>query len=175
MSLTLRKQIRLPATDYVGANIYFVTVCSQDHLPVFANCNRGKIAVGALQYVAGARYFLVHAYCLMPDHAHVLVEAGNPTCDLVKFVHQWKQRTGYLLRADLPRRFWQRRFYDHVLRRAGDCESVAWYIWMNPVRGGLVRLPQEYPLSGSFTVEWPKSCAPSELWVPPWKPAAGSR
>ncbi len=79
MHPTPRKQIRLPATDYVGRNIYFVTACIQDHLPVFANGNRGKIAVGALQYVADSLHFLVHAYCLMPDHAHVLLEAGNST------------------------------------------------------------------------------------------------
>jgi hypothetical protein len=93
----------------------------------------------------------------------------------VKFVAQWKQLTGFLFRCELPSRFWQRRFYDHILRKPKDSEAVVWYIWMNPVRKGIVEQPHEYPFSGSFTVEWPKISAPAIQWLPPWKNAAGTR
>jgi putative transposase len=112
---------------------------------------------------------------MMPDHVHLLVEAEIVTSDLVSFVAKWKQATGYLFRQELPQRLWQRRFYDHVLLQAKDSDAVAWYIWMNPVRKGIVSEPQQYPFSGSFTVEWPKVCAPSTPWLPPWKASAGMR
>ena len=83
----------------------------------------------------------------MPDHVHILVEGKNATSDMVKFVAQWKQTTGYLFPHELPRRFWQRRFYDYVLRRAEDSDPIAWYIWMNPVRRGMVGEPQQYLFS----------------------------
>jgi putative transposase len=121
--------------------------------------------------------FLIHAYCFMPDHVHFLVEGQAPSSDLVQFVGQWKQTTGYLFRNDLPSRFWQKRFHDYVLRKASESEAIAWYIWLNPVRKKIVATPEQYPHSGSFTVEWPKIAPrpPSIPWLPPWKPMAGMR
>lgn len=170
-----RKDIRLARDEYVGKRIYVVTICAEQRRPIFRERGRAKIAVEALRKVADRMHMFIHAFCVMPDHVHILVEGKNTDSDLVKFVTQWKQSTGYIFRHDLPPRFWQRRFYDHVLRRAADSESVAWYIWMNPVRKGIVREPQAYPFSGSFTVEWPKAMPSEPTWVPPWKSAAGTR
>jgi putative transposase len=172
MFVAPRKEIRLPRDQYVGRKIYFVTICGEERCPIFQDASRGKIAIDALKRVSESRRFLVHAYCLMPDHAHLLVEGEVATSNAVKFVARWKQLTGYLFRNDLPPRFWQRRFYDHVLRHAKDSEGVAWYIWMNPVRKGIVAEPHEYSLSGSFTVEWRKTSAPVTQWLPPWKGGA---
>lgn len=170
-----RKDIRLARGEYVGKRIYFVTICTEQRRPIFRECGRARIAVEELRKVADRMHVLVHAFCVMPDHVHILVEGKTLTSDLVRFVRQWKQGTGYMFRRELPPRFWQRRFHDHVLRRAEDSESVAWYIWMNPVRKGIVAEPQAYPFSGSFTVEWPKTPPHEPSWMPPWKLAAGTR
>lgn len=169
MTIVHRKGIRLTRREYVGRRIYFITICSEERIPIFREANRAKVVVEALKTVSRSMDVLVHAFCVMPDHVHVLVEGKTNTSDVVKFVTQWKQSTGYLFRHELPRRFWQRRFYDHVLRRAEDSESVAWYIWMNPVRKGLAADPREYPFSGSLTVEWPGGKPVGTVWVPPWK------
>ena len=164
-----RKEIRLPREEYVGKKIYFITVCAEERRPIFLDGNRANISIEALKRISQSMHFLVHAFCIMPDHVHFLVDAKNASSNLIRFVAQWKQLTGYLFRHELPRRFWQRRFYDHVLRKAEQSDSVAWYIWMNPVRKGMVTEPQQYPFSGSFTVDWPKVSAPAVSWLPPWK------
>jgi REP element-mobilizing transposase RayT len=105
----------------------------------------------------------------MPDHIHFLAEGTAPGSDLLRFVSQWKQQTGYMFRNDVPKELWQRRFYDHILRGDDQPDSVAWHIWMNPVRRGIVLEPHEYPFSGSFTEKWPKTTSPARLWYPPWK------
>lgn len=138
-------------------------------MPIFRDANRATIAVESLKRISYSTNILVHAFCVMQDHVHLLVEGKTSASDVVKFVALWKQSTGYLFRRELPTRFWQRRFYDHVLRRAEDSESVAWYIWMNPVRKGLAADPREYPFSGSFTLEWPRGEPVGKAWVPPWK------
>jgi putative transposase len=163
-----RKQIRLPPDEYIGTATSFVTICCEKHLVIFQNVNRGNVAIEALRQVSHSMRFLVHAFSLMPDHVHFLLEGTTPGSDLVRFVRQWKQQTGYLFRNDLPKGFWQRRFYDHLLRSRDAPESVAWYIWMNPVRKGIVSEPHQYPLSGSFTVPWPVGNAPAKTWNPPW-------
>ncbi len=169
MFVAPRKEIRLPRDQYLGRKIYFVTICCEDRRPIFQDADRCKIAIDALKRVSESMHFLVHAFCFMPDHVHLLVEGQIAASNLVRFVAQWKQLTGYLLRAQLPPRFWQRRFYDHVLRGPEDCDSVAWYIWMNPVRKGMAAAPHLYPFSGSFTVDWPKVSPPPTDWSPPWK------
>jgi len=73
------------------------------------------------------------------------------------------------LRGPVDGTLWQSRYYDHILRKAEDSDSIAWYIWMNPVRQGLVNKPEEYPFSGSCTVAWPPDGKKPDEWVPPWK------
>jgi putative transposase len=174
MFVAPRKEIRLTSEDYIGRGIYFVTICSEGRRPIFNDEQRCRAAIQGLERVAENQNFLVHAFCFMPDHAHFLVEGKRFGSNLLKFVRQWKQLTGYLFRAELPRGFWQRRFYDHILRHAEDSDSVAWYIWMNPVRKGIVAKPEQYPFSGSFTVSWPKVRRSLEAWTPPWKGEADS-
>jgi putative transposase len=164
-----RKQIRLPPDEYLGTSISFVTICCQDRLTVFTDDSRGRAAIEALRRVAQSQRFLVHAYCLMPDHVHFLAEGTAPGSDLLRFVSQWKQQTGYMFRNDVIKGLWQRRFYDHILRGGEQPESVAWYIWMNPVRKGIVGEPHQYPFSGSFTETWPRITVPAKIWNPPWK------
>ena len=105
----------------------------------------------------------------MPDHLHFVAEGMEDTCDLVKFVNDFKQRTSYEYRQSHRRQLWQTRFHDHILRRADAVEDVACYIWMNPVRKGLCTDPSLYPLSGSQTIEWMKRCFSGTAWTPPWK------
>jgi REP element-mobilizing transposase RayT len=99
--------------------------------------HRCHTAVEALKRVSGSMHFLIHAYCIMPDHAHMLAEGTTPGGNLARFVAQWKQSAGYLPREETSARFWQRRFYGRVLRKATASDAVAWYIWMNPVRKGI--------------------------------------
>src|SRR5258705_11340229 len=123
-----------------------------------------KVAVGVwlvrwLTRCASHHAYLVHAYCVMPDHVHLLTEGTRETCHLAEFISEFKQRTGYLYQKKLGTCLWQPRYYDHVLHRSEDIENVAWYIWTNPVRKGLCSSPQEYLLSGSLTSDWKKRCA----------------
>jgi putative transposase len=162
-------QIRLPSDHYVGQRIYFVTICCEGRSSFFGPPDLCKTAIEVLRRVSVSMHFMIHAYCIMPDHRHILAEGSTPGSNLTRFVAKWKQSTGYLLRDEASTPIWQRRFYDHVLRKATNCEAVAWYIWMNPVRKGMVAEPEQYPFSGSFTVEWPKLAPADTKWLPPWK------
>ena len=60
-------------------------------------------------------HFMIHAYCIMLDHIHVLSDGASPYSNLTRFVAKWKQSTGYLLRDEASTPIWQRRFYDHLV------------------------------------------------------------
>jgi len=164
-----RKKIRLPASRYRGKQIYFVTFCCEDRRPVFTTESLGHWLVTAFLKSAARESFAIHAYCVMPDHFHILVGGMIETCDLIRFVSSFKQQTGFTYEKRFDRQLWQSRYYDHVLRNAEATDAVAWYIWLNPVRNGLCSAPQDYPLSGSLTMDWRSLCTSTHAWLPPWK------
>jgi putative transposase len=164
-----RKKIRLPSSRYSGKQIYFVTLCCEDRRPIFTNESLGYGLVSELLKSAAEEGFAIHAYCVMPDHFHILVEGMIGTCDLVRFVSSFKQETAFSYTKKNGRQLWQPRYYDHILRKAVATDAVAWYIWLNPVRKGLCSAPQDYPLSGSLTMDWSSRCTAAHTWLPPWK------
>jgi hypothetical protein len=105
----------------------------------------------------------------MPDHFHALVQGIEPSSDLLHFLKVLKQKTAFQYRHRLVEALWQKKFYDHMVRSQTSLGQVAWYIWMNPVRKGLCERPEDYPFSGSFTLDWHAVARPSNPWQPIWR------
>jgi putative transposase len=164
-----RKRIRLGPENYLGQRRYFVTVCCHERQPFFRNAGRAQQLLKRLEALAVRHDFRVHAYCVMPDHVHLLVEGVGAESNLLRFVHQLKQESAYDERKRTGSPLWQRYFYDHILRPRDSADAVAWYIWLNPVRKGLCVAPADYQFSGSFTIDWRRRCQPHANWTPPWK------
>jgi putative transposase len=164
-----RKNIRLHPIHYRGRRWFFITICCDARRAVFSNGKRVQNLIECLKTTATSCQFAVHAYCVMPDHFHMLVEGVVPESDLLLFVRKSKQASSrdYSKNENAP--LWQKKFYDHILRPKDSPEAVSWYIWMNPVRKGLCTLPDQYSYSGSFTERWEKKVQPRDLWAPPWK------
>ena len=76
----------------------------------------GAVVEGAFQFFHGQRYWL-HAWVLMPNHAHVLIELmAEPT--LKDVLHSWKSYTSHAANKVLQRRgsFWQEDYWDRYIR-----------------------------------------------------------
>jgi REP-associated tyrosine transposase len=164
-----RKNIRLHATRYRGHAWFFITICCESRRYVFSDEKNAQSLIECLRVKAEKYRFGVHAFCVMPDHFHGLVEGVAPDSDLLLFVRNFKQASSREYSKGKGEPLWQKKFYDHILRREDSPEAVSWYIWMNPVRKGLCRLPNQYPYSGSFTEHWEKKSQPQDLWMPTWK------
>jgi REP element-mobilizing transposase RayT len=164
-----RKNIRLNAINYQGRGWFFITLCCELRRQVFVNGEWAERVVGCLKNTARRCNFSVHAYCVMPDHFHALVEGVAPNSDLLSFVRIFKQATRREYSPESGPPLWQKKFYDHILRPKDSPDAVSWYIWMNPVRKGLCSQPNEYPYSGSFTEQPEKKSQPQDQWIPTWK------
>jgi putative transposase len=164
-----RKNIRLHPTRYQGREWFFITICCEDRWRVFAEGARAQLLIDLLRSTAGKFHFAVHAYCVMPDHFHALVEGVAAESNLLSFVRNFKQMSSREYSRATGQQLWQKKFYDHVLRVGDSPDAVSWYIWMNPVRKGICATAFEYPLSGSFTKAWREIIQPTETWVPAWE------
>ena len=106
----------------------------------------------------GTKYHL-HAYCVMPNHVHVLFtpilqpgklnpglnddtevgERADARSPLSAVMHSLKSYTANRANEILarPGQFWQHESYDHWVRDANELNRIVRYIVANPVRAGL--------------------------------------
>jgi REP-associated tyrosine transposase len=167
-----RKNIRLPTRNYRGRRLYFVTMCFYERRRFGANHRIASWIIARLKTHAAACGFFVHAFCVMPDHLHILTGGSAEDSILIKFVESFKQETATAFAKRTHHRLWQAKYYDHVLRQTDAADCVAGYIWCNPVRAHLSRTPAGYPYLGSFTIigqKMLKAIPPTIDWLPPWK------
>ncbi|HLZ51051.1 MAG TPA: transposase [Candidatus Acidoferrum sp.] len=165
-----RKNIRLSPENYLGPRAYFVTICCDKRQNYLAIPRTADRVIALLRECTARHSFALHAYCLMPDHLHLLAEGNERQSDLLEMVRVFKLRTAFEFRKVEGHRLWEMSFYDHILRPNDVIENVACYIWWNPVRKGLCSSPHEFPYSGSQTIPWISRASPAPSWSAPWKP-----
>jgi putative transposase len=140
---------RIPGFDYRGPHRYFLTFCTFGRHRVLNDSVVAALVIGRLRHAAGRERFAILAYCLMPDHVHLLVEGLSALADMRRFAKGAKQGSGQAYLHHTGARLWQAGYYDRVLRPSDDARTVARYIIANPVRAGLVVTPLAYPHVGS--------------------------
>jgi putative transposase len=94
----------------------------------------------------------VGRYVIMPDHVHLFV-TGPDDFDLGRWTGTLKQ---FLARSVVRRKtshpFWQRGFFDHVLRSEESYGQKWIYVRDNPIRAGLVPNADAWPYAGEIIV-----------------------
>ena len=135
----------------------------------YGECHLSKHGIAellakAIKYFDGKRY-LLHAWCVMPNHVHVIVEPfadkrserdalgtsgpdrdGLATSDalgtpdaLAAIIHSWKSYTAHEANKILKRtgEFWQKDAYNHIIRSEKEYFFQMKYVWENPEKAGL--------------------------------------
>jgi type I restriction enzyme R subunit/putative DNA methylase len=102
----------------------------------------------------GDRYWL-HAWCVMPNHVHVLIEPMMPLAAIVQgwksFTSRWVLRNAKVLGLQVPEggRLWMREYWDRYIRDERHYGQVVNYIHHNPVAAGLCDTPEAWPWSSA--------------------------
>lgn len=151
-----RKRIRLPALAYaVEGSIWHVTIGVADRIQSpFQHIDRAEHVAAAIEGTAAFTGSPVHLYCLMPDHAHLLLEIRER--NLVSVVSSIKMTaTSAWWKAGGQGKLWQKSFYDHGIRGHADYEATIAYICDNPVKAGLAESWEAYPLLGGIIIREP--------------------
>ena len=142
-----RKNIRLKKEIYSNPNqIFSITICTKDRQPIFRNKLYLQATVNTFQSKPFIQETELYAYCLMPDHLHLLISPKDG--NLIDLIRRWKSYVASILnQLDFNGACWQRSFYDHALRNDEDIEAAAKYIVQNPVRKKIAEKWREYPFS----------------------------
>ena len=132
--------------EYPGA-VYHVTSRGNEKKPVFKDDSDRLNFLNTLQH-ANKRYnWLCHAYCLMTNHYHLLIETpdGNLSIGMRQVNGVYTQlfnnrhgRTGHLF---------QGRYKAILIQKDSHLLEVCRYVVLNPVRAKMVETPEAYPWS----------------------------
>jgi REP element-mobilizing transposase RayT len=92
--------------------------------------------------------YLVHAYCLMPNHVHLLLESSEDP--LSKFMQGLQQSYSqyFNLRHRKVGHVFQGRYKAIICQKDEYLLELIRYIHLNPIRANMVKRPEEYRFSG---------------------------
>jgi REP element-mobilizing transposase RayT len=129
--------------EYPGA-VYHVTARGHERSSIFRNDADRKKFLELLGSIGRDEKWLIHAYCLMTNHYHLLVE--TPLGSLSRGMRSlngrytqwfnWKhRRSGHLFEG---------RFRSVLVQKETHLLELCRYVVLNPVRAGLVRRPGDW-------------------------------
>jgi REP element-mobilizing transposase RayT len=125
-----------------------------------------RIVAGALRHFDAQRYTL-HAWCVMPNHVHVVVVpwAGHTLSDVL---HSWKSFTATAINRLLGRAgpFWERESFDHLIRNLRSFEKFVDYTVNNPVVAGFCASPEQWEFSSACGAGF-QPASPKKQSAPP--------
>jgi REP element-mobilizing transposase RayT len=126
-----------------------------------ANPAIADVVADTLRYSDDEGYRLF-ARCVMPNHVHAVIRSF-PSESLASVVHSWKSlsaKNANLIRGAAGA-FWQREYYDHLLRDENEFEHAVQYVAENPTKVGLRdwRCGQDAHTTAAGTAALPKSVA----------------
>jgi len=149
---------------YIPNAIHFITVCTYERKTML-----GSEIVANVLRKEWANAFRLHGwmigrYVIMPDHVHFFCaeQVTGALKPLSQFMNLWKEWTAKgIIKAISGRApFWQRQFFDHVLRSDESYADKWAYVRENPVRAGLVSVWDEWPYQGNIDFDSPLGCNP---------------
>lgn len=144
------RAVRWTEYDYVGDALVHVTICADRGRP-FQNAVLAEITGRAIERTSEILHYRLFGYCVMLDHAHVLLSPAESGVEIARWLRRFKSYTGHeFARLGGTPPLWQRSAFDHVCREGETAEEVLTYIVNNPVRVGLIECWQDWP--------WTKVC-----------------
>ncbi len=143
----------------IKGGTYFFTIVTHNRRPFLCHPDNVALLRQALRYTMQRHPMEIDAFVLLPDHLHSIWTLPD---DDHNFSMRWRLIKSYfsrrcqgLYQGDVStlrqgkqeRAFWQRRFWEHMIRDHQDFINHVEYIHYNPVKHGLVTSPKDWQYS----------------------------
>lgn len=156
MDFPRRKPTRLANFDYSTPDAYFITICTQNRLPILGEIVGGgaldapytrltTVGENVYRHIVSGNWIsgiTVDKFVVMPNHIHMILlieetvsngTSGVPSpanAVVPHFVSTLKR----FVHRDIGKKLFQRSYHDHVIRGEQDYRKIWEYIDNNPVR-----------------------------------------
>jgi REP element-mobilizing transposase RayT len=108
-----------------------------------------ECVISQLQALHHKGKFVLSAYVVMANHVHVLLAPKSPLAQITQRIKGATAREANLILRQTETPFWQDESFDHWIRNPGEWQQIRTYIEANPVKAGLVTIPQDWPWSSA--------------------------
>jgi putative transposase len=133
-----------PPRPQIPNGVYHVTARGNRRQPIFLEDRDCECFLGVLDRVARALAWRYHAYCLIPNHYHLVFE--TPSGDLSRGMHLINSTYARWFNQfhELDGHLFQRRFHAVVVETDWHLMELSRYVSLNPVRAGLCPTPRDW-------------------------------
>jgi putative transposase len=123
---------------------YFVTSATWGRKSILQSHPLCDLLLDVLRENRAKQRFEMHEFVFMPDHVHFILTPA-PLVSLEKAIQFIKGGFSYRAKKELNLHgeIWQKGYNEHRIKDAGEYAQHAEYIWMNPVKAGLVERPED--------------------------------
>jgi putative transposase len=136
-----------PHRAQIADGIYHLTARGNRRQPIFLDDQDRRTFLEIAGIVVRRRGWRCHAYCLMPNHYHLVVETPAP--DLSRGMQHLNSRyaESFNWRHEVDGHLFQGRFHSVVIESDWHLLELARYLVLNPVRAGLCETPGQWAWS----------------------------
>ena len=160
-SINNRKPNRLSDHNYDQNGFYFITICTKNKKEFFGKIENGEMRLNGIggiindQWLWLAKqydYVLLDEYVIMPNHFHGIININDYCRDrsrpvptgkiksLSELIGAFKTTSSKLIHQNgYHDFFWQRSFYDHIIRTERSLDEIRKYIYYNPLKWDIDR------------------------------------
>ncbi|MBN2491486.1 MAG: transposase [Planctomycetes bacterium] len=129
--------------EFPGA-LYHVTSRGNEKRPIVIDDDDRRLFLGILSRAIERSAWLCHAYCLMNNHYHLLVETPQPTLSAGMHYLNGVYGQKFNLRHDRTGHLFQGRFKSILIEKEPHLLEVMRYVVLNPVRARIVAQPEHW-------------------------------
>jgi len=94
-------------------------------------------------------HYILHAYVVMPNHVHILIDPVAPLRRITAGIKGVSARDANKALARKGRPFWQDESFDHWIRDSAQFHRIRNYIEQNPVKAGLTAKAEDWQWSSA--------------------------
>ncbi|MEX0878675.1 MAG: transposase [Thermoanaerobaculia bacterium] len=144
--------------EFAGA-VWHITSRGNERKEIFRDDEDRALFLRLLARMANRFTWRIHAFVLMGNHYHLLLDTPEPTLSrgmrelngiYTQRFNRRHERVGHLM---------QGRFKGILVQRDSHLLELTRYVVLNPVRAGLATGPEQWP--------WSSYAATAGLWAPP--------
>jgi REP element-mobilizing transposase RayT len=132
--------------EFPGA-FYHVTSRGNERKTVFQSNRDREKYLSYLESVHERYGAVIHTYCLMGNHYHLLLETPRGNLSKILQYVNGAYTTYFNIKRNRSGHLFQGRFKGILVDKDEYCKELSRYIHLNPVRAGMVKAALEYPWS----------------------------
>lgn len=150
-----RRNPRLKGYDYSQEGSYFITICTRKRVEILSTVSEENVELSEIGRIVQSEWLRsqeirkeieLDAFVIMPNHLHAIVKIRESTGrvhakglerhSLPSLIAGFKSSVTKVARTRglVEKSFWQRGYYEHIIRGGEELLRIREYILANPSR-----------------------------------------